>query len=124
MGDAGSGSKVLDYDVLKRAVEGDARAARIVIEKVLFVVDVVLGPGHSSAQDAASMALEVIWQKFDGFKPTNANGPSASAATWVDRIARLSALTSRRAHRVEVPLEDEDSQTMAPQSAPSCMRTR
>jgi len=117
----------LDYAILQKAIEGDPsdrltlRAQESVLHKIVTVVALVLGKGrpsiehdHPDINAVASLVLEVVWEKFDGFRPTNEKDPSrtASAATWVGRIAWLTAVAwqrqERRRHIATVPFEDEE----------------
>ena len=106
--------KVLDYALLKRAVEGDPDAQGVVVDKVLTTVYLTLGREHPRADDAASDALRVISAKFDTFKPQNENGgKTAKASTWVGEIAWRTALAHRRkevSYRRRYPhIEDESN---------------
>jgi DNA-directed RNA polymerase specialized sigma24 family protein len=89
----------LGYEALKGAIQGRDLVARdALFDKIAFVVQMTLGRGHPDIGSAASEALEIIWKKFPEFHPQDPDNPtrSASAETWVGRIAWYVALAWRR----------------------------
>jgi RNA polymerase sigma factor (sigma-70 family) len=86
----------LDYETARRAIEdGDPGAQRIVVDRIVFIVEAILGAGHVNLDDATDEALDAVWKHFKSFRPKRQVGRSATIDRWIRIIAGRIARKAR-----------------------------